>query len=35
MYPGTQYRVQILSGITDAAGNRLATTSWTFRVGSG
>ncbi len=35
MYPGTQYRVQILSGITDAAGNRLATTSWTFRVASG
>ena len=34
MYPGTEYGVTILPGITDRAGNRLAPTSWTFRVGS-
>ena len=34
MYPNTEYRVTILPGITDRAGNRLAPTSWTFRVGS-
>jgi len=35
MYPSTQYRVQILSGIKDAAGNKLAPTTWTFRVAPG
>jgi hypothetical protein len=35
MYPGTRYRVTVLAGITDAAGNRLAPTTWTFRVASG
>ncbi len=35
MYPSTQYRVTILAGITDAAGNRLAPTSWTFTVARG
>ena len=34
MYPNTEYRVTILPGITDRAGNRLAPTSWTFRTGS-
>jgi hypothetical protein len=34
MYPNTEYRVTILRGITDRAGNRLAPTSWTFRTGS-
>lgn len=34
MYPNTDYRVTILAGITDRAGNRLKPTSWTFRVGS-
>jgi hypothetical protein len=35
MYPNTEYRVTILPGITDRAGNRLASSSWTFRTGSG
>jgi hypothetical protein len=34
MYPNTSYRLTILPGITDRAGNRLPPTSWTFRVGS-
>ena len=34
MYPRTEYRVKVSSGITDLAGNRLAPTTWTFRVGS-
>ncbi len=34
MYDNTQYRVEILPGITDLARNRLASTSWTFRTGS-
>ncbi len=34
MYPNTEYRVSILAGITDRAGNRLTPKSWTFRVGS-
>jgi hypothetical protein len=32
MYPGTEYRVEILSGITDRSGNRLKPARWTFRV---
>jgi hypothetical protein len=35
MYPSTQYRVSILAGITDASGNRLSPTTWTFRVAPG
>ncbi|MGZ8514655.1 MAG: Ig-like domain-containing protein [Candidatus Limnocylindrales bacterium] len=34
MYPNTEYRVTILPGVIDRAGNRLAPTSWSFRVGS-
>jgi hypothetical protein len=34
MYPRTVYRVTILPGITDRSGNRLAPTSWTFRIGA-
>ena len=34
MYPSSQYRVTISSGITDRAGNGLPPTSWTFRVAS-
>lgn len=34
MFASTTYRVSISSGITDRAGNRLAPTSWTFRVTS-
>jgi hypothetical protein len=34
MYPNTEYRLSILAGITDRAGNRLTPKSWTFRVGS-
>jgi Bacterial Ig-like domain len=34
MFPNTDYRVEVLSGITDRAGNRLVPTSWTFRIGS-
>lgn len=34
MYPRTEYRITISSGITDRAGNRLAPTAWTFQVGS-
>lgn len=30
MYPKTQYRVSILKGIVDGAGNALAPASWTF-----
>ena len=32
MYPVTQYRVEILPGITDRSGNRLEPQVWTFRV---
>ncbi len=35
MYPSTTYRVSILTGITDRAGNRLASTTWTFTVAPG
>jgi hypothetical protein len=35
MYPGTEYRVEILPGITDRSGNRLKATGWSFRVASG
>ena len=35
MYPSTEYRVEILPGITDRSGNRLKATGWTFRVASG
>ena len=34
MYPGTEYRVAVLAGITDRAGNRLTPVTWTFRVAS-
>ena len=34
MYPSTEYRVEILSGITDRAGNRLTPVRWTFQVAS-
>lgn len=33
MYPETDYRVTILPGITDRAGNRLTPRTWTFRIG--
>lgn len=32
--PGQRYTVTVTSGIRDAAGNRLAPTTWTFTTGS-
>ncbi len=35
MYPATQYRVVVGSGISDVAGNRLAPVTWQFRTAAG